>query len=103
MLRDRLVVGIQDVTLSKRLQMHLELTLETAMKMVRQKEAVHKHNSHQLQGKLETKDSGDLSLLKKKNASTPRQGVPPQRREMGTKKTKSKCTRCRKTIHTSGE
>ena len=91
MLRDCLVVGIQDVTLSERLQMDSELTLEKAMKMVRQKEAVRKHNS-QFQGKLETKDSGDLSLLKQKNASTPRQGVPPQRREMGTKKTKSKCT-----------
>ena len=41
------------------------------MKMVRQKEAVHEHNS-QLQDKPETKDSGDLSLLKQKNASTPR-------------------------------
>ena len=82
--------------------MDSELTLEKAMKMVRQKEAVHEHNS-QLQGKLETKDSGDLSLLKQKNVSTPRQGVPPQRREMGTKKTKSKCTRCGKTTHKRGE
>ena len=87
MLRDRLVVGIQDVALSERLQMESELTLEKAMKMVRQKEAVHEHNS-QLQGKLETKNSDDLSLLKQK---TPRQGAPPQRRDMATKKTKSKC------------
>ena len=102
MLRDRLVVGIRDVALSERLQMDSELTLEKAMKMVRQKEAVHEHNS-QLQGKLETKDSGDLSLLKQKNVSTPRQGIPPERREMGTKKTKSKCTRCGKTTHKRGE
>ena len=102
MLHDRLVVGIQDATLSERLQMDLELTLEKAMKMVRQKEAVREHNS-QLQGKLETKDCGDLSLLKQKNASTPRQGVPPQRREMGTKKTKLKCSRCEKITHTRGE
>ena len=46
MLRDHLVVGIQDVTLSERLQMDSELTLEKAMKMVRQEEAIHEHNSH---------------------------------------------------------
>ena len=102
MLRDRLMVGIRDVILLERLKMDSELNLEKAMKMVRQKEAVHEHNS-QLQGKLEIKDSGNLSLLKQKNVSTPRQGIPPQRREMGTKKTKSKCTRCRKTTHKRGE
>ena len=110
MLRDRLVVGIRDISLSERLQMDSELTLEKAMKMVRQKEAVHEHNS-QLQGNLETKDSGDLSLLKHQSASSPRQGTQSHRRVPGTKKTKSKkatqaaaqCTRCGKIAHTRGE
>ena len=41
MIRDRLVVGITDGTLSERLQLDPELTLEKAKKMVRQREAVH--------------------------------------------------------------
>ena len=41
MVRDRLVVGIRDAALSERLQMDAELTLAKAMKMVRQREAVH--------------------------------------------------------------
>ena len=39
MIRDRLVVGIRDSTLSERLQMDAELTLEKAMKTIRQREA----------------------------------------------------------------
>lgn len=41
MIRDRLVVGIRDKTLSEKLQMDSKLTLETAKKTIRQKEAVH--------------------------------------------------------------
>ena len=40
MIRDRLVVGIRDTSLSGRLQIDPELTLEKAKKTVRQKEAV---------------------------------------------------------------
>ena len=111
MLRDRLVVGIRDVSLSERLQMDSELTLEKAMKMVRQKEAVHQHNS-QLQGNPETNDSGDLSLLKYKSANNSRREIQSSRRETSSKKTKPKrntpqaptqCTRCGKDGHTRGE
>jgi len=111
MLRDRLVVGIRDVALSERLQMDSELTLEKAMKMVRQKEAVHQHNS-QLQGNPETNDSGDLSLLKYKSTNNPRKGTQFSRKEPSNKKTKSKrnapqaptqCTQCGKGCHTGGE
>lgn len=45
MLRDCLVVGIRDINLSEWLQMEAGLTLEKAMKMVRQKEAIYEHNS----------------------------------------------------------
>ena len=40
MIRDRLVVGIQDAALSQLLQLDAELTLEKAKKRVRQREAV---------------------------------------------------------------
>ena len=40
MIRDRLVVGIADQTLSGRLQMEADLTLDKAKKIVRQQEAV---------------------------------------------------------------
>jgi len=41
LIRDRIVVGIRDSTLSERLQMDSELTLEKAKSFVRQREAVH--------------------------------------------------------------
>ena len=41
MLRDRLVVGICDQSLSEKLQMDSDLTLEKAKKQIRQREAVH--------------------------------------------------------------
>ena len=40
MIRDRLVIGIRDRTLSDRLQMEPDLTLEKAKKLIRQREAV---------------------------------------------------------------
>ena len=40
MIHDRLVVGIRDTSLSERLQMDADLTLEKAKKTVRLKEAV---------------------------------------------------------------
>ena len=98
MLRDCLVVGIRDTALSERLQMDSELTLEKATKLIRQKEAVHEHNS-QLHGNPETKDSGDLSLLKYEGANNHRQATHSQRR----KSKKTACTRCGKGSHTGGE
>jgi len=41
MIRDRIIIGIRDLSLSERLQMDPELTLEKAKTMVRQREAVH--------------------------------------------------------------
>ena len=40
MLRDRLVVGIRDKALSDKLQMKADLTIESAKKSIRQREAV---------------------------------------------------------------
>ena len=40
LIRDRLVVGIKNSTLSQQLQLENDLTLETAKKKIRQREAV---------------------------------------------------------------
>ena len=40
MIRDRLVVGIRDDTMSRKLQLEPDLTLETAKKKIRQEEVV---------------------------------------------------------------
>ena len=45
MLRDRLVVGIRDSALSDKLQLDATLTLESAKKQIRQKEAVREHRA----------------------------------------------------------
>ena len=49
MLRDRIVVGLRDTTLSERLQLDPDLTLEKAKRTARQKEAVNEHRQ-ELQG-----------------------------------------------------
>ena len=49
MLRDRIVVGLRDRTLSERLQLDPDLTLEKAKRTARQKEAVKEHRK-ELQG-----------------------------------------------------
>ena len=49
MLRDRLVVGIQDLTLAEKLQTDPKLTLEKAKTMIRQKAAAKEHR-RELQG-----------------------------------------------------
>ena len=45
MIRDRIIVGIQDISLSEKLQLEPNLTLETAVTAVRQREAVKKQQS----------------------------------------------------------
>ncbi len=45
MIRDRLVVGIRDKTLSQRLQMESDLTLGKAKRLITQKEAVREQES----------------------------------------------------------
>ena len=58
LIRDRIVVGLSDRSLSERLQLEADLTLEKAMTQARQKELV-----HQQQGILRQKyDSFDSSV-----------------------------------------
>ena len=54
LIRDRIVIGIRDKALSRRLQLDADLTLEKAMRLVRQNEAVGEQQKV-LQGNLEYK------------------------------------------------
>ncbi len=63
MIRDRVVVGIRDSTLSEKLQMDPALTLESAKKAIRQSEAVHEQ---QLTLKQE-EGAGNIDFLQRKS------------------------------------
>ena len=65
MMRDSLVVGIRDNALYERLQMNADLTLERAMKLIRQSEAVHEQQAL-LNGKEPKLEPGNLDSLKSK-------------------------------------
>lgn len=105
MIRDRLVVGIQDTNLSERLQLDSELTLEKAKKSVHQREAVKEQ-----QQELKTpKDANNMDELRARRRS----GIQLQHRDTRTKPPKldtpkygsrtpkptSKCSRCGKEQH----
>ena len=86
MIRDRLVVGIKDQTLSECLQMEPDLTLDKAKKMVRQREAV-KEQQVILKGSTE----GEKSLEVVKT----RRRQPTGRSQVGPRATTSQiCKRC---------
>ena len=59
MIRDFIVVGIQDNSLSERMRMDSDLTLEKAKWMVRQQEAVHEHQ--EILKKFSKKKQGERS------------------------------------------
>ena len=57
MIRDRLVVAIRDSALSEKLQMDAALTLESAKKAIRQREAIHEQQQVLKGGEKTTSDS----------------------------------------------
>jgi len=97
LIRDRLVVGIRDESLSERLQIESKLTLEQAKRFIRQREAIHQQQSI-LKGKndSQTETLEPMYVNKGKNAPgnssqvTQRQPLPVQPRH---------CRRCGKTSH----
>ena len=99
MIRDRFVVGIRDATLSQRLQLDSELTLEKAKREVRQKEAV---QEQQLTLKGSSKSNPiTLDALKAKWKHLPRRnrmstGPTPSRIQ---KQILKQCTRCGRGEH----
>ena len=101
MIHDRLVVGIRDESLSERLQMESDLSLEKAKKLIRQSEAV-----QQQQGILKTSNETLESVTKCKANSKaqkrvvllPQQGIrrPIPRQPVPSGKV---CRRCGKSSH----
>ena len=108
LLRDRLVVGIRDQELSKKLQLDPDLTLEKTKKTIRQKEAV-KEQHYILQGN-DTKDP-TLEEVRygKWHRKPPRPEVRPQYIQGDTyskcmnRADNSLCTRCGCSKHYRGE
>ena len=97
MLRDRIVVGIKDVTLSERLQMDADLTLEKAKKQVRQKEAV-KQQHLELHGATKK----DPIVLDEVKGRRPRGAKPspfPNSKKGSHTTKKPQCKRCGKEWH----
>ena len=105
LIRDRLVVGLLDDSLSEKLQMDSKLTLEEAVKKVRQREAVHEQHQS-LRG---ANDS--TSALETVTGSNPKrsnrrgrqqaqtQSRPNRRPTAATGSTNKRCTRCGKEQH----
>ena len=104
MIRDRLVMGIRDASLSEQLQLDAELTLEKAKKSIRQREAV----QEQQQVLKRVGEPGNLEAVhsyaeRKRQRSTQSQqgsghfggGKGKQRQNSSSKK----CTRCGKEQH----
>ena len=111
MLRDRIVVGIRDVALSERLQLDADLTLDTAKKKVRQREAVFE------QGQLLRGDGSKQApiVVVQVKGSAPSNRPRTRRRTTGRSlsarggassttapATKQTCTRCGKLKHDKG-
>ena len=95
MIRDRLVVGITDGTLSERLQLDPELTLEKAKKMVRQREAVHEQ-----QKTLNGGASNSGSTLDEVKSKRNWKGKPNKAQPNNYRKTRSRaCNRCGNAWH----
>ena len=84
LVRDRLVVGIRDETLSRQLQLDPELTLQKATKSIRQREAV-KDQQQLLKQSSNAypnaeRDKGDIDAMKTKKGQQPTQRSYRQRK-----------------------
>ncbi|UYV83981.1 hypothetical protein LAZ67_X000778 [Cordylochernes scorpioides] len=82
LIRDRIVVGVRDKALSERMQLDSELTLEKAVKMVRQQEAI-----RQQQVDLQRSSTSKRSIRKKEKSA----------------KTRSRCPKCGGFTHREGQ
>ena len=97
-LKDRIVVGIRDNTLSERLQLDSELTLEKAKRMVRQRKAVHEQaqslGASSTIAPLQPDRSHGKQHSNKRGTKVSHRGKQP-----ATTNTKTKCSRCGKEPH----
>ena len=100
MIRDRIVVGIRDSSLSERLQLDPELSLGKAKKAVRQREAVHEQNKTLTAGSTTSGDIAALQPGKSYRSQRPRTGFKGRKRNAGFNSApKTACTRCGKEPH----
>ena len=67
MLRDRIVVGIQDSAMSEKLQLDPELTLEKTKRLVRQKEAVKEQHRELQSGATGSSKNDPIVIAEVKN------------------------------------
>ena len=92
--RDRLVVGIRDTSLSERLQMDPDLTLENAKKTVRQKEAV-KEQQQLLKGDTTLPDTPNVDHVTHSKGTRTTTGAKWHSKGGS----KGKCTNCGNNSH----
>ena len=107
MIRDRLVVGIRDSSLSERLQLDPDLTLEKAKKSIRQREAVHEQQGILSRTEPPSLDAVHSSKDRGLGRSRDRRDQCKQRTRPVTarggarqRSSPKQCTRCGKELHT---
>ena len=91
MIRDRIVVGIRDQSLSERLQLDARLTLESAKTLFRQREAVHEQQS--------LRDSPKQELSVDFVKGKPPRGTSFKPADKYQSTDSKKCSRCGKAPH----
>ncbi|UYV66350.1 K02A2.6-like, partial [Cordylochernes scorpioides] len=99
LIRDRIVVGVRDKALSERMQLDSELTLEKAVKMVRQQEAV-RQQQVDLQRPSTSQKVNQVKFNSKKQS--PKQQQPSRKKEKSAK-TRSRCPKCGGFNHREGQ
>ncbi|UYV67908.1 hypothetical protein LAZ67_5002467, partial [Cordylochernes scorpioides] len=100
LIRDRIVVGVRDKALSERMQLDSELTLEKAVKMVRQQEAV-RQQQVDLQRPSTSQKVNQVKFNSKKQS--PKQQQQPSRKKEKSPKTRSRCPKCGDFTHREGQ
>ncbi|UYV66076.1 K02A2.6-like, partial [Cordylochernes scorpioides] len=100
LIRDRIVVGVRDKALSERIQLDNELTLEKAVKMVRQQEAV-RQQQVDLQRPSTSQKVNQVKFNSKKQS--PKQQQQPSRKKEKSAKTRSRCPKCGGFTHREGQ
>lgn len=96
MIRDRIVVGIRDSSLSEKLQLDADLTLEKVKTLVRQREAVHEQQALLQRGTLE--ETSSLDFVGRRSFQSKPKG--PKQGGRGTPRpSTTRCTRCGKGPH----
>ncbi|UYV80018.1 K02A2.6-like [Cordylochernes scorpioides] len=100
LIRDRIVAGVRDKALSERMQLDSELTLEKAVKMVRQQEAV-RQQQVDLQRPSTSQKVDQVKFNSKKQS--PKQQQQPSRKKENSAKTRSRCPKCGGFTHREGQ